>query len=73
MSYVKTTDFAAKDNLPSGNPNKIARGTEVDVEFDNIQAAFTSVLVNTILTGTTSIANLNVTNVSNLTISQGTY
>jgi hypothetical protein len=73
MSYVKTTDFAAKDNLPSGDPNKIARGTEVDVEFDNIQAAFTSVLVNTILTGTTSIANLNVTSVSNLTISQGTY
>ena len=73
MSYVKTTDFAAKDNLPSGDPNKIARGTEVDVEFDNIQRAFTDVLVNTELTGTTMIVNLSVANVTNLVISQGTY
>jgi hypothetical protein len=73
MSYVKTTDFAVKDNLPSGDPNKVARGTEVDVEFDNIQQAFADILVNTSLTGSTTIASLNVTNVTNLVISQGTY
>lgn len=38
-NYVKTTDFAAKDALATGNPNKIARGTEVDAEFDNIAVA----------------------------------
>ena len=73
MSYVKTTDFAVKDNLPSGDPNKVARGTEVDVEFDNIQQAFADILVNTSLTGSTTIVSLNVTNVTNLVISQGTY
>ena len=73
MGYVKTTDFAVKDNLPSGDPNKVARGTEVDVEFDNIQQAFADILVNTSLTGSTTIANLNVTNVTNIVINQGVY
>ncbi len=73
MAYTKTTDFAVKDGLPSGDPNKVARGTEVDVEFDNIQQAFSDILVNTALTGSTTIASLNVTAVTNLVISQGTY
>ena len=73
MAYTKTTDFAVKDGLPSGDPNKVARGTEVDVEFDNIQQAFSDILVNTSLTGSTTIASLNVTAVTNLVISQGTY
>jgi hypothetical protein len=38
-NYVKTTDFAAKDALPSGNPSKIAQGTQVDTEFNNIATA----------------------------------
>lgn len=37
--YTKTTDFAAKDALASGNPSKVAKGTEVDTEFDNIAVA----------------------------------
>jgi hypothetical protein len=73
MAYTKTTDFAVKDGLPSGDPNKVARGTEVDVEFDNIQKAFSDILVNTALTGSTTIESLNVTNITNLVISQGTY
>ena len=73
MAYTKTTDFAVKDSLPSGDPNKVARGTEVDVEFDNIQQAFSDILVNTALTGSTTIASLDVTAVTNLVISQGTY
>ena len=39
MSYTKTTDFAAKDALPSGNPSKIVKGTEIDNEFDAIQVS----------------------------------
>jgi hypothetical protein len=37
--YTKTVDFAAKDTLPSGDPNKVAKGTEVDTEYDNIAIA----------------------------------
>jgi hypothetical protein len=37
--YVKTTDFAAKDALASGNPNKLILGTQIDTEFDNIETA----------------------------------
>lgn len=37
--YTKTTNFTAKDALPTGNPAKIAKGTEVDTEFDNIATA----------------------------------
>lgn len=38
-NYIKTTDFAAKDALPSGNPAKVAQGTQVDTEFNNIATA----------------------------------
>ena len=38
-NYTKTTNFAAKDSLPSGNANKIVKGTEIDTEFDNIATA----------------------------------
>jgi hypothetical protein len=34
--YVKSTNFATKDNLTSGNPAKIVKGTEIDTEFNNI-------------------------------------
>ena len=37
--YTKTTDFAAKDSLPSGDANKVIRGTEFDTEFNNIATA----------------------------------
>tara|TARA_E500000318_G_scaffold42543_1_gene40670 strand:+ start:3448 stop:4503 length:1056 start_codon:yes stop_codon:yes gene_type:complete len=38
-NYTKTTNFAAKDDLPSGNANKIVKGTEIDTEFTNIATA----------------------------------
>jgi hypothetical protein len=37
--YSKTTNFASKDNLTSGNPAKIVKGTEIDTEFNNIATA----------------------------------
>jgi len=37
--YTKTTNFATKDALPSGNANKIVKGTEINTEFDNIATA----------------------------------
>lgn len=38
-NYVKSVNFAAKDALPGGDPNKTAKGTEVDTEFNNIATA----------------------------------
>jgi hypothetical protein len=40
--YVKSTNFYAKDALVSGDPNKIIKGAEIDVEFNNIATSVTS-------------------------------
>ena len=37
--YTKSTNFATKDALASGNPLKIVKGTELDTEFNNIATA----------------------------------
>lgn len=69
-NYTKTTDFAAKDSLASGNPSKIVKGAEINTEYDNIQTAVNSKLdgtiaaLNTLLTGNT---------ITDGTISGGTY
>lgn len=41
-SYVKNTNFTAKDSLPSGDPAKIVKGTEIDIEFTSIANAILS-------------------------------
>jgi hypothetical protein len=38
-NYTKTTDFGAKDSLPTGDSGKIIRGTEFETEFDAISTA----------------------------------
>jgi hypothetical protein len=40
--YIKATNFAAKDALPTGNSAKRILGTEIDTEFTAIQAAVNS-------------------------------
>jgi hypothetical protein len=37
--YVQSTNFATKDALPSGDPLKIVKGTEINTEFVNIAIA----------------------------------
>ena len=60
-NYSKTTDFAAKDALATGNANKIVKGTEIDDEFDAIQTAVNTKadVNNTTFTGTTTIPSIN--------------
>lgn len=41
-NYIKATNFAVKDSLNSGDPAKIVKGTEIDVEFNAIAAAIAS-------------------------------
>lgn len=38
-NYTKSTNFATKDTLPTGNAGKIIKGTEIDTEFNNIATA----------------------------------
>ena len=40
--YNKSTNFTTKDTLPSGNANKIIKGTEIDIEFTAISSAIAS-------------------------------
>jgi len=37
--YQKSTDFASKDLLPTGDPNKVVVGAEIDQEFEDIETA----------------------------------
>jgi len=55
--YTKSTNFATKDALSSGNALKIVKGTELNTEFDNIQTAISTKadLASPTLTGTPSL------------------
>lgn len=37
--YIKATNFAVKDDLVTGNPAKLVKGTEINTEFDAIATA----------------------------------
>ena len=41
-SYVKATNFTAKDGLPAGNSSKVVKGAELDTEFTAIASAVAS-------------------------------
>lgn len=75
-NYTKSTDFASKDALPTGDPSKIIKGTEINTEFANIQVAVNSKAnsASATLTGTTTAETLNVTGTLTAgTIDGGTY
>ena len=61
-NYVKSTNFTAKDSLPSGDANKVIRGSEFDTEFNAIQTAVTTKadLAGPTFTGTATFADVNV-------------
>ena len=62
-NYTKTTNFAAKDSLPSGDAGKIIRGIEFNTEFDAIVTAVATKadLASPTFTGTVTIPNLTLT------------
>ena len=41
-NYTKSTNFATKDTLPTGDAGKIVKGTEIDSEFNAISSAISS-------------------------------
>jgi hypothetical protein len=73
--YVKVTNFATKDSLPSGDTNKVVRGTEINTEFDNIATAVATKAdkAGPTFTGTVTVANLTVSGTFTGTIGGGTY
>jgi hypothetical protein len=82
-NYTKTTNFAAKDSLPSGDPGKIIQGAEFNTEFDDIATAIAtkSDTASPTFTGTVTVPALTVTgnvtmildNSDTVTINGGTY
>lgn len=74
-NYTKTTNFAIKDSLVTGNPAKIIKGTEIDTEYNNIASAVNSKADanNAALTGNATAVNLTVSGTFNATVDGGTY
>lgn len=74
-NYTKTTNFAVKDGLVTGNPNKIIKGTEINTELDAIASAISSKTDsnNAALTGTATAVNLTISGTLNATVDGGTY
>ena len=75
-NYTKTTDFTAKDSLPSGDSGKIIKGTEFETEFDDIATAIATKadLASPTFTGTVTIPALTFSGtLATGTINGGTY
>ena len=75
-NYTKTTNFTAKDNLPTGNAAKIIKGSDFDTEFDALVTAVASKAnsASPTFTGTVTIPILNVSGTLTAgTITGGTY
>jgi len=75
-NYTKSTNFATKDTLTSGDPLKIVKGTEINTEFDNISTAIATKAdtASPTFTGTVTIPTLTAssavaTNASNALVS----
>jgi hypothetical protein len=75
-NYTKTTNFTAKDTLPTGNAAKIIKGTDFDTEFDALVVAVASKAnsASPTFTGTVTIPTLTVSGTLTAgTITGGTY
>jgi microcystin-dependent protein len=76
-NYTKATNFATKDTLPTGDSNKIVKGTEIDNEFNAISGAISSKadIASPSLTGTpstpTATAGSNTTQIANTAYVRG--
>ena len=70
--YTKSTNFATKDALSSGNALKIVKGTEIDTEFNNIATSIATKadLASPTFTGTVVIPTATITtaNITTATI-----
>jgi len=82
-NYTKSTDFASKDSLASGNANKIVKGTEIDTEFNNIATAVATkadsaspsfsgtATFNALSTASATITGGSITGITDITVADG--
>lgn len=77
-NYVKSTNFATKDNLASGDPLKIVKGTEINTEFDNIAIAVATkadtaspTFTGTVTIPTVAISAGTITGITDLAVADG--
>lgn len=77
-NYVKSTNFATKDNLASGDPLKIVKGTEINTEFDNIAIAVATksdtaspTFTGTVTIPTVAISGGTITGITDLAVADG--
>lgn len=70
-NYTKATNFAVKDGLPSGNPAKLIKGTEIDTEFTAIQTAIATKAdeASPSLSGTVTLASGTTISTNGVTVS----
>ena len=63
ITYTITTNFGSKDSLPTGDSNKIIKGSEFTTEFTAIKSAFAlaAPVANPAFTGTVTIPTATVT------------
>lgn len=66
-NYTKSTNFAAKDSLLTGNAAKIVKGTEINTEFDNIQTAVATKTDNALA----AITGGSITGITDLAVADG--
>ena len=68
-NYTKSTNFTAKDSLPTGDTNKVVRGSEFDTEFNAIQTAVGTKadLAGPTFTGTATFDGITATGTVNFT------
>ena len=74
--YTKTTNFATKDSLTTGDPAKIVKGVEINTEFNNIATAVNSKSnsASPAFTGTMTAVTVNVSGTLTAgTITGGTF
>ena len=63
ITYTITTNYGSKDALPSGDLNKVIKGSEFTTEFNAIQTAFNlaAPVASPTFTGTVTIPTAAVT------------
>jgi len=73
ITYTITTNFGSKDSLPTGDSNKIIKGSEFTTEFNAIKSAFVlaAPVANPTFTGTVTIPTAAVTTANVTTFTLG--
>ena len=73
ITYTITTNFGSKDSLPTGDSNKIIKGSEFTTEFTAIKSAFAlaAPVANPTFTGTVTIPTAAVTTANVTTFTLG--